>query len=124
MKYEVENEMYDYQDRINDFYPADRSERRDRAGTYEETIEACLGLAGESGEVVDLIKKTIYYGKPLDRKKLAEELGDTLHYLTRLCELNGFDVMDIAAGNIHKLEKRYKSGYSDGAAIAQGERDV
>jgi len=116
--------MRNYQDIINQFYPTNRDERRERAAEREEVIEACLGLAGESGEVVDLIKKSIYYGKPLDQGKLVEELGDTLHYLVRLCELHGFEIEDIADDNIRKLRGRYPKGYSNDAAIAQGERNV
>lgn len=115
--------MIDYQEVINGFYPLDRAERANRVKENEVIIEACLGLAGESGETIDIIKKHVYYGKPLDRKALLEELGDTLHYLTRLCELSGFDLTEVAHCNIRKLRKRFKMGVTEAAAIAQGERD-
>jgi hypothetical protein len=51
-----------------------------------------LGLAGEAGEVVDLIKKVEGHGHPLDRNKLQGELGDLLWYTARLAELYGIKV--------------------------------
>lgn len=41
----------------------------------------CFGLSGEAGEVVELVKKHLYHGKPLDPGKFHLELGDVLWYL-------------------------------------------
>ena len=46
---------------------------------------AALGLAGESGEVADTIKKVLYQGHHLDILHIVEELGDVLWYLTLAC---------------------------------------
>lgn len=43
-----------------------------------------MGLAGESGEFVDLVKKHLFHGKYLDREKALKELGDTRWYLEAL----------------------------------------
>lgn len=78
-----------------------------------------LGLAGEAGEVADLIKKAVFHrhGLTLDTKeKLAKELGDVLWYVAALCtKLDiGLDmVMDM---NITKLRQRYPEGYSSEAS--------
>jgi NTP pyrophosphatase (non-canonical NTP hydrolase) len=54
-------------------------------GAHEKEISAyALGLAGEAGEVVDLLKKSWGHGHPLDVEKLKKELGDTLWYVTAL----------------------------------------
>ena len=47
----------------------------------KDTFHATLGMAGESGEIVDLLKKVYAYGKPLDRTKLLEEIGDLMWYV-------------------------------------------
>lgn len=85
----------------------------------EGQLHACVGLAGESAECLDLIKKTWVTNKPLDLNKLQEEAGDTLHYLVMLCVANGWTLEDLAANNKAKLDKRYPNGYSDEAAWAR-----
>jgi NTP pyrophosphatase (non-canonical NTP hydrolase) len=77
---------------------------------------AALGIAGESGEVVDLIKKTFANGKPLDLNKLKHEMGDLFFYFTALCNVTGINLIEIIAANTEKLSARYPNGYSDVAA--------
>lgn len=78
-----------------------------------------LGVAGEAGEVVDLIKKHVIYHKPLDHDKVVEELGDMLFYVQGICQEIGVDLQQILRHNIAKLTHRYGSAYSDQAAIAR-----
>jgi len=76
-----------------------------------------LGLAGETGEVVDLIKKVVSHGHPLDRIKLVEEMGDVLWYLAMLCTLLGVSMEDMAFRNIDKLKRRYPNGFETHRSI-------
>lgn len=85
-------------------------------------LHATVGMAGESSECLDLVKKSWVYGKPLDLVKLQEEAGDTLHYITMLCIVNGWTLEDLAANNKVKLDKRYPTGYTDAAAIARADQ--
>lgn len=71
------------------------------------TIHAALGLAGEAGEVVDLVKKHVFGLKPLDRTKLLEEIGDVLWYLALVCHAQGLDLESAMRTNIAKLRARY-----------------
>lgn len=80
-------------------------------------MHAAAGLSGESGEVLDLIKKVWVYGKPLDRGKLIEELGDIMFYWQAAANLLGLSAHEIKRENMRKLNKRYPQGYSDKAAI-------
>jgi NTP pyrophosphatase (non-canonical NTP hydrolase) len=83
---------------------------------------ACaLGLAGEAGEVVDLLKKHLCHRKPLDRVKLIEELGDTLYYVATICYLNGLKLEDVAAMNTIKLNRRFPDGFTFAAAAARAD---
>lgn len=66
-----------------------------------------LGLAGETGEVVDLLKKHLFHGKELDRDKLKLELGDVRWYLEVLAHSAGFSMDEIEEANIEKLRKRF-----------------
>jgi len=66
---------------INQF----ENEVRRLLGAHEKEISAyALGLAGEAGEVVDLLKKSWGHGHPLDVEKLKKELGDALWYVVAL----------------------------------------
>ena len=50
-------------------------------------LNMALGLTGESGEIVDQIKKFAYQGHTLDKKEMTEELGDVLWYLNNICNM-------------------------------------
>ena len=67
---------------------------------------SALGLTGESGEFADIVKKHAY-GKKLDRKHAAEELGDVLWYLAEAATSLGLSLQDIAENNIAKLRARH-----------------
>ena len=71
-----------------------------------------LGLAGESGEVADAIKKHLYQGHTLDLPHMKEELGDVLWYAALACKCGGFSMSDVMRGNIEKLKLRYPDGFS------------
>ncbi len=88
-------------------------------------IWCAIGLAGESGEVVDYIKKSIFHRHGIDRAKLMEELGDITWYLTALCEKFGICLEDVMIMNIKKLRTRYPDGYKSEDSInrnLEGER--
>jgi NTP pyrophosphatase (non-canonical NTP hydrolase) len=71
-----------------------------------------LGLAGEAGEVVDLVKKGVFHQHGLDRDKLSKELGDVLWYVAALCSTLNLSLSEVMEANIEKLRRRYPEGYS------------
>ena len=73
---------------------------------------AALGLAGEAGEVCDLVKKSQHYGVDMPDEKLKYELGDVLWYLAHACNVLGWSLEEIAELNVAKLRKRYPEGFS------------
>ncbi len=87
----------------------------------ETLINGVMGLCGESGEVIDLVKKHISHGHPLDREKLIKELGDVAWYLAELATVLGVGLDDILKGNIEKLKKRYPDGFSIAASIERAD---
>lgn len=95
---------------------AERTMTLDPARFSELLCIFTLGLAGESGEVVELVKKRIGHGHELDREKLRKELGDVLWYLAALSSLNGLELSEVAAGNVLKLRARYPEGFSYNAS--------
>ena len=83
---------------------------RHTPGSQQALVEAALGLAGETGEAVDIVKKTMFGGHPLDKEKLLLEMGDIAWYLAEMCLALNVSFQDILEMNIKKLEKRYPKG--------------
>lgn len=76
-----------------------------------------LGLGTEVGEVQDILKKRLAYGKPIDTVNLKEELGDILWYIARLCGEFGFTFEELMDTNIAKLKARYGEKFTEDAAL-------
>lgn len=83
---------------------------------------SALGIGGESGELIDAIKRVAIYEKELDRENIIEELGDLNFFMTDI--QNKFSISDeeIIEHNVKKLEKRYPKGYSDSAAQERADK--
>jgi NTP pyrophosphatase (non-canonical NTP hydrolase) len=76
-----------------------------------ELINHALGLAGEGGEVIELIKKHAFHGKPLNDELLSEEIGDLLWYVAAVCTTRGLSLSTVASNNLAKLKRRYPGGF-------------
>lgn len=76
-----------------------------------------LGVAGEAGEVADLIKKHVGHGHPLDVPKVSKELGDVLWYVAVLAYTLELDLAQIAVENIEKLVHRYPAGFDPARSL-------
>ena len=74
-------------------------------------INGVMGLCGESGEAIDIVKKWLAQGHELDREKLAKELGDIAWYLAETAYALGIPLEDILQANIDKLKKRSPEGF-------------
>ncbi|SRR5690606_9589243 len=72
-----------------------------------------LGLAGEAGEVANIVKKIQrdHDGVLTDetRAKLKDELGDVLWYISACADELGLTLAEIAEFNIQKLAKRHSA---------------
>lgn len=89
-------------------------------GKLMQELSLCgMGLAGEAGEVCDLLKKVVHHGRGLDRTKLIEELGDVLWYGAHLANVLGVSLGDVAEANIDKLRRRYPNGFSIADSVAR-----
>lgn len=77
----------------------------------DKITNGLMGLNGEAGECIDILKKYYYQGHELDKDKLRNELGDVLWYIAETCVGLGTTLEDIAKGNIDKLKKRYPEGF-------------
>jgi NTP pyrophosphatase (non-canonical NTP hydrolase) len=89
----------------------------DNAGGNGLLLNGVMGLNGESGECIDIMKKHIFQGHELDREHLIEELGDTAWYLAVCCEGLGVSLEEVMRGNIDKLKARYPEGFDKARSI-------
>lgn len=80
-------------------------------------MNAVLGLVGEVGEVVELIKKSKFHGKTYDSDKYEEEIGDVFYYLYALCDELLLDPKEVMRKNVAKLAARYPNGFVLGGGI-------
>lgn len=80
----------------------------------DNLLHTVVGMSGESGELLDGVKKAWAYNKPLDFENLVEELGDLYFYLQGMLNLLGLDIEFIKRINQDKLLKRFPNvAYSD-----------
>lgn len=87
-------------------------------------LNGCLGLAGETGEVLDMVKKWVFHEKELDKEHLKKKIGDVMWYVAMLCESFGFDLDEILQMNIDKLMARYPEGFDTDKANNRKPEDV
>lgn len=84
-------------------------------------LHAAMGLATEAGEFVDMLKKHIFYGKPIDTVNAIEELGDSTWYERIACDELGIQYLEMMARNVAKLKARFPEKFTEGLA---NERDI
>ena len=76
-------------------------------------LTACLGLAAESGEFIEIPKKIFFQGKPLNEENLfhmKRELGDIMWYWINACRALNLDPNEVIEENVNKLKARYPGG--------------
>jgi len=80
-------------------------------------INGVMGLCGESGEAIDIVKKHLAQGHELDREKLIKELGDIAWYLAEMATVLDIELEEVLERNIEKLKKRYPEGFDKSKSI-------
>lgn len=80
-------------------------------------VHMVMGMQTEVGELQDVFKKNLAYGKKIDWTNVKEEIGDLMWYIAEFCNTNGFDLEDILATNIAKLKARYPEKFTAENAI-------
>ncbi|KRM68680.1 nucleoside triphosphate pyrophosphohydrolase family protein [Apilactobacillus ozensis] len=73
----------------------------------EQVLTNCaLGLASETGQLVDLVKKYTFHGEEMSKEQLTKEMGDVLWYLSQVAEWNDINFDDVAKYNIQRLRNK------------------
>ena len=87
-------------------------------------INGVMGLCGESGEAIDIVKKHLHQGHGLDKEKLAKELGDIAWYLAEAATALDLSLEDILQENLEKLRKRYPQGFDSNRSQTRLQGDL
>ena len=88
------------------------------------TLQGAMGLNGEAGEVIDILKKYMFQGHDLDKDHVAKECGDCLWYLAILAKGAGYTLDEIAEMNKEKLRKRYPDGFEAWRSLHRSIEDI
>jgi NTP pyrophosphatase (non-canonical NTP hydrolase) len=86
-------------------------------------INGVMGLCGESGEAIDIVKKHLAQGHELDREHLIKELGDIAWYLAEVAYVLGVPLEEVLQRNIDKLRARYPEGFDTERSLSRKEGD-
>lgn len=96
----------------------------DMVGGNGLLLNGLMGMNGEAGECIDLLKKCLFQGKELDKEHMAKELGDVAWYLAVSAHALGYDLETVFQMNIAKLEARYPNGFEVSKSEHRAEGDV
>ena len=102
---------------VNEYQKAAMTTLNPQLDKKDVLINGVMGLCGESGEAIDIVKKWLAQGHELDREKLIKELGDIAWYLAETATALDADLDDVFQANIDKLKKRYPQGFSSQHSI-------
>ena len=109
---------------INEYQQeATRTENHKGGHCYGMLVNGVMGLCGESGECMDIVKKYLFQGHDLDTNHLIEELGDVAWYLATTAASQGYTLEYVLQKNVEKLRKRYPDGFSADRSIHREETE-
>jgi NTP pyrophosphatase (non-canonical NTP hydrolase) len=77
-----------------------------------DILHAVMGVSTEAGELLDVAKKAMFYGKDVDLINLDEEIGDVLWYIAIYCNARGTTIEELAHMNNQKLKVRFPDKFS------------
>jgi NTP pyrophosphatase (non-canonical NTP hydrolase) len=91
--------------------PADRTTAR--------LLHGMIGICTEAGELQDMMKRHLFYGKALDHTNVMEECFDVLWYIALCLDASGYTLEQAMERGIAKLRARYPAGFTAEAALCR-----
>lgn len=89
----------------------------------DKLLNGLMGMNGESGEAIDVMKKHLFQYHGLDKRKIIDEISDVLWYIAETCTGLNITLEELAIHNIKKLQKRYPDGFEADKSINRADRD-
>lgn len=96
---------------LTDFNRYQKLANRSLYGNEQILTNCALGLASESGEVLELIQKYTFNNETMTKEQLTKELGDVLWYVSQIAQWANIPFEEVAESNIAMLEARYPDKY-------------
>lgn len=100
--------------KINDYQKAAMRTLNPKLDKKAVLLNGVMGLCGESGECIEIVKKQMMHGNELDKEKLIKELGDVCWYIAECATALDVDMSYIFEKNVEKLKARYPEGFKTG----------
>ena len=109
---------------VNEYQKAAMATQNPALDKKDVLINSVMGLCGESGEAIDIVKKWLMQGHELDREHLVRELGDVAWYLAEAATALDVPLEAVFQGNLDKLRQRFPNGFDTGASVKRKEGDL
>ncbi len=109
---------------VNDYQKAAMATLNPALDKKDVLINSVMGLCGESGEAIDIVKKWLMQGHELDKEHLVKELGDVAWYLAEAATALDIPLEAVFQGSLDKLRQRFPNGFDTGASVNRKERDL
>ena len=110
--------------RVNEYQELAMATLNPELNKKDVLINSVMGLCGESGEAIDIVKKWLAQGHELDKERLTKELGDIAWYLAEAATALDLPLEQILQANIDKLKKRYPDGFEVKRSIVRLKGDL
>lgn len=109
---------------VNEYQKAAMETLNPALDKKEVLINSVMGLCGESGEAIDIVKKWLMQGHELDKAHLVKELGDVEWYLAEAATALDVPLEIIFQGNLDKLRRRFPNGFDTEASVNRKQGDI
>ena len=109
---------------VNEYQKAAMETLNPALNQKEVLINSVMGLCGESGEAIDIVKKWLMQGHELDKEHLVKELGDVEWYLAEAATALDVPLEVIFQGNLDKLRRRFPNGFDTEASVNRKQGDI
>ena len=109
---------------VNEYQKAAMATLNPALDKKDVLINSVMGLCGESGEAIDIVKKWLMQGHELDKKHLVRELGDVAWYLAEAATALDVPLEAVFQGNLDKLRQRFPNGFDVEASVNRKKGDL
>lgn len=109
---------------VNDYQKAAMETLNPQLDRKDILINGVMGLCGEAGEAIDIVKKWLAQGHALDRAHLVRELGDIAWYLAETATALDVPLEQVFQENLDKLQGRYPNGFRQEQSLNRAQNDV
>ena len=109
---------------VNDYQKAAMATLNPALDKKDVLINSVMGLCGESGEAIDIVKKWLMQGHELDRAHLIRELGDVAWYRAEAATALDVPLEAVFQGNLDKLRQRFPNGFDTRASVNRKAGDL